>query len=121
VGDARGIDGTASIVQPLILPIFGGRSAHEVLSVLNGAPDKTAYDIVREYWILRSNLAAPGADRRIPIPTTTTTPRRPNRRRPSKPRGAGGCTTAWYRNTAFAPRSVTLKALPPPPPRSPRV
>ena len=38
--DGRGIDGTVSIVQPLILPIFGGRSAHEVLSVLNGEADR---------------------------------------------------------------------------------
>ncbi|HEY6050854.1 MAG TPA: TAT-variant-translocated molybdopterin oxidoreductase, partial [Thermoanaerobaculia bacterium] len=30
--DARAIDGTASIVQPLIAPLYGGRSAHEVLA-----------------------------------------------------------------------------------------
>ena len=29
-GDARAYDGTISIVQPLIAPIFGGRSALEL-------------------------------------------------------------------------------------------
>ena len=30
--DARAFDGTASIVQPLIEPLYQGRSAHEVLA-----------------------------------------------------------------------------------------
>ena len=33
-GDARAFDGTASIVQPLIAPLYGGRSAHELLAAL---------------------------------------------------------------------------------------
>ena len=32
--DARGHDGTASIVQPLIAPLYNGRCAHEVIGVL---------------------------------------------------------------------------------------
>ena len=31
--DARAINGMVSIVQPLIAPLYGGRSAHEVLAV----------------------------------------------------------------------------------------
>jgi Fe-S-cluster-containing dehydrogenase component len=49
-GDARAYDGTASIQQPLIAPLYGGRSAHELLSALQGDPGKTAYDIVRDFW-----------------------------------------------------------------------
>src|SRR5438045_8398671 len=30
--DARGHDGTVSIVQPLIAPLYGGKSAHEMLA-----------------------------------------------------------------------------------------
>ena len=32
--DARAYDGTAVIVQPLIAPLYGGKTAHEVMNVL---------------------------------------------------------------------------------------
>ncbi len=48
--DARAFDGTASIVQPLIAPLYGGKSAHEFLAVFIGQAGKPAYEIVREYW-----------------------------------------------------------------------
>jgi molybdopterin-containing oxidoreductase family iron-sulfur binding subunit len=48
--DVRAFDGTVSIVQPLIEPLFEGRTAHEVLAVLAGTPGRSAYDIVREHW-----------------------------------------------------------------------
>ena len=48
--DARAFDGTVSIVQPLIAPLYGGRSAHEVLAALSDRPERTGYQIVREYW-----------------------------------------------------------------------
>ena len=35
--DVRAFDGTASIVQPLILPLYRGRSAHDVLAVFTAA------------------------------------------------------------------------------------
>src|SRR5688572_5149500 len=49
--DARAFDGTVSIVQPLIAPLYGGRSAHEVLATLSDRPERTGYQIVREYWM----------------------------------------------------------------------
>ena len=48
--DARAFDGTASIVQPLIAPLYGGKSAHEVLAALSDQPERSAYEIVRETW-----------------------------------------------------------------------
>jgi molybdopterin-containing oxidoreductase family iron-sulfur binding subunit len=48
-GDARAADGTASIVQPLIAPLYGGKTAVELLSALLGA-ERSAYDLVREHW-----------------------------------------------------------------------
>jgi MoCo/4Fe-4S cofactor protein with predicted Tat translocation signal len=48
--DTRAIDGTVSVVQPLIMPLYGGHSAHEVLAVFQGQPDATGYDLVRSYW-----------------------------------------------------------------------
>ena len=45
-GDTRGWDGTLSLVQPLISPIWEGRSAIELLSLFLGQP-KSGYDLVR--------------------------------------------------------------------------
>jgi molybdopterin-containing oxidoreductase family iron-sulfur binding subunit len=48
--DARAHDGTVSIVQPLIAPLYNGRSPHEVLGALLGGMDASPYDVVRTYW-----------------------------------------------------------------------
>ncbi len=48
--DTRAINGMASVVQPLIAPLYGGRSAHEVLAVFNGQPDTSSHELVRAYW-----------------------------------------------------------------------
>jgi molybdopterin-containing oxidoreductase family iron-sulfur binding subunit len=49
-GDIRSFDGTTTIMQPLINPLYGGKSAYEVLSAVLGQPTRTAYEIVRETW-----------------------------------------------------------------------
>jgi MoCo/4Fe-4S cofactor protein with predicted Tat translocation signal len=48
--DERAYDGTACIVQPLIAPLYGNRSAHEVLGALLGDPGRTPHEWVRGYW-----------------------------------------------------------------------
>jgi MoCo/4Fe-4S cofactor protein with predicted Tat translocation signal len=48
--DGRAYDGTVSIVQPLIAPLYSGKSAHELVSALSGVSDATGYDLVRKYW-----------------------------------------------------------------------
>jgi MoCo/4Fe-4S cofactor protein with predicted Tat translocation signal len=49
-GDIRSPDGVTTIMQPLINPLYGGKSAYEVLSALLGQPTRTTYEIVREHW-----------------------------------------------------------------------
>src|SRR5712692_1620905 len=48
--DARSYDGTATIVQPLIAPLYEGKTAHEVLALFSDNYDRKPYDIVRDYW-----------------------------------------------------------------------
>ncbi len=48
--DARAFDGTASIVQPLIAPLYQGRSQHEVVAMLAGAHEMDGHKIVQSYW-----------------------------------------------------------------------
>jgi len=47
--DARAFDGTASVVQPLIAPLHGALSRHEVMALLAGAPGRPR-DFVRATW-----------------------------------------------------------------------
>ena len=49
-GDARAHDGTVSMIQPLIAPLYNGRSAHEVISAMLGEPALSTHDVVRGHW-----------------------------------------------------------------------
>ncbi|HMP40810.1 MAG TPA: 4Fe-4S dicluster domain-containing protein, partial [Roseiflexaceae bacterium] len=50
--DVRAFDGTASIVQPLISPLYNGKSAHELLAAIQG-DTASGYEIVSRYWEAR--------------------------------------------------------------------
>jgi MoCo/4Fe-4S cofactor protein with predicted Tat translocation signal len=49
-GDSRAYDGTISTIQPLIAPLYDGRSASEILAVLLGESGSVGHDILRDYW-----------------------------------------------------------------------
>ena len=49
-GDARAFDGTATIQQPLIQPLYGGRSAYEVLQMFTEQPEVNGRETVKAYW-----------------------------------------------------------------------
>jgi MoCo/4Fe-4S cofactor protein with predicted Tat translocation signal len=57
-GDTRAYDGTVSIVQPLIAPLYNGKSAYELLAMLSGQGDTSGHEIVQTYW----KKQHPGAD-----------------------------------------------------------
>ncbi len=48
-GDARAHDGTLSLIQPLIEPLYGGKSAAEVLSLALGNP-QSSYELLRSHY-----------------------------------------------------------------------
>lgn len=49
-GDGRAHEGTASVVQPLINPLYDGKSAIELISGLTDEP-RFGYDLVRDHWL----------------------------------------------------------------------
>jgi molybdopterin-containing oxidoreductase family iron-sulfur binding subunit len=49
--DLEAWDGSFSIVQPAIAPLFEGRSTHELLAVLNGQATQTPQQLIRSYWM----------------------------------------------------------------------
>jgi len=48
--DARAFDGTVTILQPQARPLYGGRSAHEVVAVLQGDTSPDDYALLRDHW-----------------------------------------------------------------------
>ena len=49
-GDCKSIDGTVSLRQPLIAPLYAGRSEIELLSLLLDPPGQSGYDLVRSTY-----------------------------------------------------------------------
>ncbi len=85
-GDARAYDGTVSIVQPLIAPLYEGKSACELVSMLAGQSDTSGHEIVQAYWKKQHS----GAD-------FDTFWRK-------------SLHDGWVEGTAFAPKQVVNKA-----------
>ena len=57
-GDVRAFDGTVTVVQPLIAPLYYTRSAHDVIAAFSDKPGISAYDAVRD----RLKASNPGVD-----------------------------------------------------------
>jgi molybdopterin-containing oxidoreductase family iron-sulfur binding subunit len=51
--DTRAYDGTVTLVQPLIAPLYGGKTAHDILAAMSALPQRSSYQIVRDYWSTR--------------------------------------------------------------------
>jgi molybdopterin-containing oxidoreductase family iron-sulfur binding subunit len=79
--DARAYDGTISIVQPMIDPLYGGKSAHDILQSLLD-PSVSAYDAV----VANAKTYIKGAD----FPTTWRK----------------ALHDGWVENTAFEPKTL---------------
>ena len=125
--DVRADDGTVTIIQPLIAPLYGGRSVHEVVSALGEAPPRQAYDLVRAFWRGDGVAAPPPPPAAGAAPVAGAAPAPPA---PAlQPGRAGGPAAAaaaaatatfdrdWRRwlhdgvmaNTAFAPRPAAVQ------------
>lgn len=49
-GDIRSYDGTISLIQPIIEPIFASKSSLEFVAAILGQPNQRGYEIVQNYW-----------------------------------------------------------------------
>jgi molybdopterin-containing oxidoreductase family iron-sulfur binding subunit len=56
--DVRAYDGTVSVIQPLIEPLYNGHSAHDLIQAMLDEPQVSAYEAVRETW--KSTIAKGG-------------------------------------------------------------
>ena len=73
-GDTRAFDGTVTIIQPLITPLYSGKSAHELLAAFTDQPDRKGYDILRQYWLTqgRASLMSAGASNAAGTPSAAS-------------------------------------------------
>jgi MoCo/4Fe-4S cofactor protein with predicted Tat translocation signal len=85
-GDARAYDGTVTIVQPLIAPLYGGKSAYELLATLAGPSETTGYEAVQSYWKKQHS----GADFDV--------------------FWRKSLNDGWIEGTTFAPKQIAVKA-----------
>ena len=109
-GDARAFDGTISIAQPLIAPLYEGKSAYEIIAACLNNPEAKGYDLVRDYW--KARFAGGGQEPPIkPVIGSATSPSAA-----AKP--AEGFEEFWRKSlrdglvadTALAPRTFALKS-----------
>src|SRR5688572_6336437 len=72
-GDTRTFDGTVTLVQPLIAPLYEGKTAHEMLALFSDNYDKKPYEIVKEFWRTQGQAGSTGSgsDR---VQNSTVTP-----------------------------------------------
>jgi molybdopterin-containing oxidoreductase family iron-sulfur binding subunit len=112
-GDTRAFDGTVSIIQPLIEPLYEGKTAYEMLAIFSNDTDRKPYDIVRGFWQGQMGAAGQAA--------TGTTAAQGAGEKPliTGPiqNGAKDFEASWRKvlhdgiipNTALPPKTVALK------------
>jgi molybdopterin-containing oxidoreductase family iron-sulfur binding subunit len=88
--DGRAYDGTITIAQPLIAPLYDGKSPHEILAIFTETPVKPSYEWVREYW-----------EKQKPAGDFETWWRK-------------SVHDGLVAGSAFAPKTVTAASVPPP-------
>jgi len=133
--DVRADDGTVTIVQPLIAPLYGGKSPHEILAAFaESGGERPGYDIVREYWAKQTGLstaapAAPPVAVATPAPAPPPAPATPGAPAPAAPAPIAAAPKAalspfdiawrkWLHDglvpgTAFGSKQVALQAAMP--------
>jgi MoCo/4Fe-4S cofactor protein with predicted Tat translocation signal len=97
--DARAYDGTISIVQPMIEPLYGGKSAHDVLQALLG-PSVSAYNAVlaNAKTYMTGGAATTSAATAAPSAATVGSPFELAWRK--------ALHDGWVANTAFTPKTL---------------
>src|ERR1044071_5245762 len=93
-GDTRSYDGTVTIMQPLIQPLYEGKTAYELLAIFTNQYDLKPYDMVKTFWQTNRNQlqsgggqtqAAAAGNNQSARPTATPTPEATRTASPAPP------------------------------------
>ncbi|MHB8388737.1 MAG: TAT-variant-translocated molybdopterin oxidoreductase, partial [Acidobacteriaceae bacterium] len=101
--DVRAYDGTVSIVQPMIDPLYGGKSAHHILQAMLEKPDTSPMNAVRDNW--KSVLGGASAGKSAASKPVAAMQNDADADLPWRKALHDG----WIANTAFAPKDVRVK------------
>jgi MoCo/4Fe-4S cofactor protein with predicted Tat translocation signal len=85
-GDTRAFEGTISLVQPLIAPLYDGKTLCELVATLSGDPQASDHNIVQAYWQKQHS----GADFEVFWKRSLN--------------------DGWVQGTAYSPKPVTAKS-----------
>lgn len=121
-GDTRSYDGTVSIIQPLIQPLYEGKTAFELLAIFTDRYDRKPYDMVKSFWQTQGSgqgqtQATPAGNNQTARPAATHGPVSTPAPAPS-PSPAQDFETWWRQsihdgfvaNSAFQPKTVSLNS-----------
>ena len=95
--DVRAYDGTVSIVQPMIAPLYGGKSAHHIVQIMLADPNMSPNAAVQQTW-----ASAVGG---------TNVDQNGDSHGPLSPGWRKALHDGWIANTAFAPKTVSAKNI----------
>ena len=87
--DVRAYDGTVSIVQPMIDPLYGGKSAHHIVQAMLDSPDLSPMEAVQQTW--KPVLGGIGGE--------------------TDPAWRKALHDGWIANTAFTPKTLSAKPV----------
>jgi anaerobic selenocysteine-containing dehydrogenase len=99
--DTRAYDGTISIVQPMIEPLYGGKSAHDVLQGLLD-PAVSAYDAV----LANAKTYLSGGGAAAPATSGAAAPSAATVGSPLELAWRKALHDGWVANTAFTPKTL---------------
>ena len=104
-GDTRSYDGTVTLIQPLIEPLYDGKTPYEMLAIFSDQYDRKPYDILKSYW--QKQRSSGGNTQAAPAATPAPSP------------SASGDFETWWRqslhdgfipDSAFQTKTVSLSS-----------
>jgi MoCo/4Fe-4S cofactor protein with predicted Tat translocation signal len=116
--DTRSYDGTVTIVQPLIQPLYDGKTAHELLAVFSEQYDRKPYEIVKTFWQKhRQEFTTGAADQRTQVTASSVSPASPSPQPTTAPSSSADFESWWRQsvhdgfipNTALPIKTFALK------------
>ncbi len=118
-GDTRSYDGTVTILQPLIEPLYEGKTPYELLAVFSEQYDRKPYEIVKSFWQGHREELTAGARQEqaagAGAATRVQTTRQPQ---PSSPASSADFETWWRQsihdgfvaNSSLPAKTVSMQA-----------
>ena len=112
--DTRAYDGTVTIVQPLIQPLYQSKSAHEFVAAFSPQYDQKPLDIIRAYWQANPPRQSTPSTAPAASPTPANANQASTREAGAAPRAQGTAPSPAPASTPQSSSAATPTATPSP-------